>query len=193
MFEKFKDRIKGFKNIMNETKKTRTIERTINKWIKKWNKKNVKYVRYILEKSDADLTTLITICKFFEKPEDYGCAEKERELKNISKKRINEIERLKEEVKSNEDKLFDGEKISKLLTDLKYEKHSSLNDIAVLESKLTKLEISPEWIDRIIMIESFYHFESKLTLKQYFNNKSLMVYVNQVLSDFPFMSVICNQ
>ena len=31
MFEKFKDRIKGFKNIMNETKKTRTIERTINK------------------------------------------------------------------------------------------------------------------------------------------------------------------
>ena len=45
-----------------------------------------------------------------EKSDDYGCAEKERGLKNISKKRINEIERLKEEVKSNEDKLFDGEK-----------------------------------------------------------------------------------
>ena len=111
----------------------------------------------------------------------------------ISKKRINEIERLKEEVKSNEDKLFDGEKISKLLTDLKYEKHSSLNDIAVLESTLIKLEISPEWIDRIIMIESFYHFESKLNLKQYFNNKSLLLYVNQVLLDFLFMSVSCNQ
>ena len=75
---------------------------------------------------------------------------KRKRIKNICKKRINEIDRLKEEVKSNEDKLLDREtKISKLLTDLKYEKHSSLNDIAVLESKLIKLEISPEWIDRI--------------------------------------------
>ena len=87
------------------------------------------------------------------------CWKRER-IRNISKKIINEIERLKEEVKSNEDKLFDGKKISKLLTDLKYEKHSSLNDIAALESKLTKLEKSPEWFDRIIMIEPFYHFES---------------------------------
>ena len=44
---------------------------------------------------------------------------------------------LKEEVKNNEDKLLDGEtKVFKLLTDLKYEKHNALNDIAVLESKL---------------------------------------------------------
>ena len=64
-------------------------------YVRWWNK------RYILENSDADLTTLITICKFFEKSDDYGCAEKERGLKNISKKRINEIESLKEEVKSN--------------------------------------------------------------------------------------------
>ena len=120
------------------------------------------------------------------------CWKRER-IRNVSKKRINEIERLKEEVKSNEDKLFDGKKISKLLTDLKYEKHCSLNDIAVLESKLTKLEMSPEWINRIMMIERFYHFESKLNLKQYFNNKSLIVYVNQVLLDFLFMSVSCNQ
>ena len=46
--------------------------------------------------------------------------------------------------------MLDGEtKNFKLLTGLKCEKHSSLNDIAVLESKLIKLEISPEWIDRI--------------------------------------------
>ena len=69
---------------------------------------------------------------------------KRKRIKNTSKKRINEIERLKEEVKSNAVKLFDGENISELLTDLKYEKHSSLNDIAVLEAKFTKLEISPE-------------------------------------------------
>ena len=47
------------------------------------------------------------------------------------------------------DDLLEGEnKISKLLTDFEYEKHSALNDIAVLELKFTKLEISPERIDR---------------------------------------------
>ena len=48
------------------------------------------------------------------------------------------------------DYLLDGEtKVSKLLTDLKYEKHDALHNIIVLESKLIKLEISPEQIDRI--------------------------------------------
>ena len=48
------------------------------------------------------------------------------------------------------DDLLKGEnKISKLLTDFEYEKHDTLNDIIVLESKLIKLEISPERIDRI--------------------------------------------
>ena len=41
------------------------------------------------------------------------------------------------------------EKISKLLTDLKYEKHDPLNNITVLELKLKKLEISPARIDKI--------------------------------------------
>ena len=45
--------------------------------------------------------------------------------------------------------LDDKNNFSKLLTDLEYEKHDALNDIAVLESKLIKLEISPERIDRI--------------------------------------------
>ena len=48
------------------------------------------------------------------------------------------------------DHLLDGKNnFSKLLTDLEYEKHDALNDIAVLESKLTKIEISPKRIDRI--------------------------------------------
>ena len=48
------------------------------------------------------------------------------------------------------DDLLEGvNKISKLLTDFESEKHSVLNDIAVLESKLIKLEISPERTDRI--------------------------------------------
>ena len=47
---------------------------------------------------------------------------------------------MNEEAKNNTDELLDGEtKIFKLLTDLEYEKHNALNDIAVLESKLIKL------------------------------------------------------
>ena len=64
------------------------------------------------------------------------------------------IKRLKEEVENNEDELLDylldGEtKVSKLLNDLEYEKHDALHNIIVLESKLIKLEILPERIDRI--------------------------------------------
>ena len=68
--------------------------------------------------------------------------------KRIRKKRINEIKRLKQEAEINKDELLDDllegkNKISKLLTDFEYKKHAALNDNAVLESKLTKLEISP--------------------------------------------------
>ena len=46
--------------------------------------------------------------------------------------------------------LLEGEnKILNLLTDLKHEKHSALNDTAALKSKLIKLKISHERIDRI--------------------------------------------
>ena len=78
---------------------------------------------------------------------------KEREwsiLAIIIKKRINEIKRLKEEVKNNEDKLLDSEtKISKLLTDLEYAKNDTVHNIVVLKLKLIKLKISPERIGRI--------------------------------------------
>ena len=66
----------------------------------------------VLQKLDADFTTLITKCKFFEKPHGFEGVEKERELRILAtkkKKKKNEIERLKEEVKSNEDKLLDSE------------------------------------------------------------------------------------
>ena len=117
--------------------------------------------------------------------------------KRIRKKRINEIKRLKQEAEINKDELLDDlledkNKICKLLTDFEYEKHGVLNDIAVLESKLIKLEISPERIDRIknsVLSFNLCHCKSKLNLKQYFNNKSLIVYVNHVLLGFLFMSV----
>ena len=59
---------------------------------------------------------------------------------------------MKEKFKHKEGELLndDGEtKISKLLTDLKYEKHDALHDITVLKSNLIKFEISPAQIDRI--------------------------------------------
>ena len=66
------------------------------------------------------------------------------------KKRTNETEILKEEVKKYEYKSLDSEtKIFKLLTDLEYEKNDALHNIVLSESKLIKLEISPERTDRI--------------------------------------------
>ena len=44
-------------------------------------------------------------------------------------------QKLKEEVKNNEDKLLDGEtKVFKLLTDLEYEENDALHNIVVLKS-----------------------------------------------------------
>ena len=78
---------------------------------------------------------------------------KKKELRLLAKERINEIETLKEEAKSKDkllNHLLDGEyKMSKLLTDLEYEKHYTLHDIVELELKLLKLEISSAQIDRI--------------------------------------------
>ena len=67
---------------------------------------------------------------------------------------MNKIEGLKGEVENKEDKLLDylldsETKVSKLLTDLEYEKIETLHNTTVLESKLIKLEISLERIDRI--------------------------------------------
>ena len=61
---------------------------------------------------------------------------------------------MKEEVKNNKDELLDRllyseSKISKSLTGLEYEKHNTLHDITILESKIIKLGITPAQIDKI--------------------------------------------
>ena len=76
----------------------------------------------ILEKLDVDLTTLELRCKFWEIVIELGLS---------AKKRIDEIKRLKEEAKYNKDELLDNSldnenKMSKLLTDLKSEKHDCI-------------------------------------------------------------------
>ena len=101
----------------------------------------------VLEKLDVDLTTLELRCKFCEKPYNFL---KKRELRSSAKEKINEIERLKEEVENNVDGLLDHfldyeDKISKILTDLKYKKHDALNNIIALESKLKRNITSTNW------------------------------------------------
>ena len=103
-------------------------------------------INNILEKLDVNLKTLKLRCIFLGKPYNF---EKERELRLSAKEKINKVEGLKEKVELW-DHLLEGEtKVSKLLTDLEYEKTETLHNIMVLESKLIKLEISLEWIDRI--------------------------------------------
>ena len=82
----------------------------------------------ILEKLDENLTTLELRCIFCEKP--YNC-KKESELRLSAKEKINKIEGLNEEVENKEDELSDylleGEtKVSKLLTDLEYQKNRNI-------------------------------------------------------------------
>ena len=135
MIEEFKDEIKGLKNILTEIEKTRTIE--INE------KKNETQrmlnmlddeINNILGKLNVDLATLGLKCEFFEKRIECNSIKMERNLRILAKKRINGIKSLKEEAKNKEDKLLDGEtKIFKLLTDLEYEEHDALHNIALLE------------------------------------------------------------
>ena len=149
MTEEFKNELKSFKNTLNEIQKLESLkEQEINE-IKNDAKRKLNMLddekSNISENLDVDLTTLILRCKILK------IFERERELGLSAKEKINKIERLKEEVKNNEDKSLDGEiRFIKLSTDLEYEKNDALlHNNVVLESKLTKLEISLELMDRI--------------------------------------------
>ena len=135
---------------MNERKK---LEQEINE-IKNETKRKLNMlddeINNILGKLYVDLAILRLKCEFFEKPYEYNSIKKERKLRILATKKNKWKERLKEEVKNNEHQSLDGQtKIFKLLTDLEYEKNDALHNIVVLESKLIKLEISPEQIDGI--------------------------------------------
>ena len=72
------------------------------------------------------------------------------QLKLSGKEDIKEIERLKQEVKINADKLLNAEgKIFKLITDLKYERRDILHNIITLELKLIRLGISAIKVHKI--------------------------------------------
>ena len=72
-----------------------------------------------------------------------------KKLEPLREQEINKISGLNEKVELLDYLLEGVTKVSKLLTDLEYEKIETFHNIMVLESKLEKLEISPERIDRI--------------------------------------------
>ena len=147
--------IEEFKDELGDLKKLEPLREQENNKIKNETKGKLNMlddeINDILEKLDVNLTTLKLRCIFCEKPYEF---KKERELRLSAKEKIIEIKRLKEEVENNEDELSDYSldnetEVSKLLTDLVYAKIGTLHNITVLESKLIKLEISPERIDKI--------------------------------------------
>ena len=133
MITELEDELKDLKTILNKIKELELLrEQEINE-IKNEAKRKLNMldndINDILEKLDVNVTTLKVRCRFCEK-------EKRKERK-----------RLKEEVKNNKDDVLDlllvcKTKISKLLTDLEYEKHNALHDITILESRLIKLGIN---------------------------------------------------
>ena len=76
--------------------------------------------------------------------------EDEINLRLEAKEKINEVERLKKELRDKEDILLTIKtKFSKILTDLEYEKEDILHDIMISQSKLRKLGISSRQINEI--------------------------------------------
>ena len=77
-------------------------------------------------------------------------------LRLAAKEKIHEIQRLKEEVRNNEDIFLNIDtEISKLLTDLKFEEEDILHDIMTSESKLKRLGILAIQIKNLILSSYF--------------------------------------
>ena len=137
--EEFRNQFKDLKNILNEIKKLELLRQQEINEIKNETERQLSMLNdemsNVLDRLEVNLATVELRRRFYEKPHE---SEKERELRLSTKEKINEIKGLKEEVEDNKEELLDclldGEsKISKLLTDLKYENHGALHDIAMLE------------------------------------------------------------
>ena len=101
----------------------------------------------ILKDSGFDLKHGLLKNRFFKRQNSY---EDEIKLTLEAKEKINEIERLKEQVMNNEDKLLTAEtKILKSLIDLKHEEEHILYDIMTSELRLKKLGVSSIQINKI--------------------------------------------
>lgn len=128
MISQFK---KNKKNKLNEMEKIEIIrEQQINEI-----KQNAKIklnalndeINNISEKLKFQLKHETLKNRFFKRVNTY----EDEKVKNISKKEINEIKKLKEEVENNENKLLNAETKTFKLTDLKYDEEDKLHDIDI--------------------------------------------------------------
>ena len=135
---------KNYKKNVKQLKELKEIEllreQEINE-IKNVTKIKINALNYeindILKDLDFELKHGILKNRYFKRQNTY---EYEIKLRFAAKEKINKIERLKEEVRYNEDILLNTDtEISKFLIDLKYEEESLLYDIMTSESKLKKI------------------------------------------------------
>ena len=128
MISQFK---KNKKNKLNEMEKIEIIrEQQINEI-----KQNAKVklnalndeINNISEKLKFQLKHETLKNRFFKRVNTY----EDEKVKNISKKEINEIKKLKEEVENNENKLLNAKTKTFKLTDLKYDEEDKLHDIDI--------------------------------------------------------------
>ena len=115
--------------------------------------------------------------RYFKKSNSY---EDEIELRTESKVRIDEINRLKEDVRNNEAILLNNEtEIDHLLTNLKYEEKDIMNAIMKSEEKLRKLRMSSSYIigiQKFNFISLKYIFMKKLKSYKHHNYQFYAVY-----------------
>ena len=145
---------KNYKKNVKQLKELKEIEllreQEINE-IKNVTKIKINVLNYeindILKDLDFELKYGILKNRYFKRQNTY---EYEIKLRFAAKEKINKIERLKEEVRYDEDILLNTDtEISKFLIDLKYEEESLLYDIMTSESKLKKLGITYIQINKI--------------------------------------------
>ena len=115
--------------------------------------------------------------RYFKKSNSY---EDEIELRTESKVRIDEINRLKEDVRNNEAILLNNEtEIDHLLTNLKYEEKDIMNAIMKSEEKLRKLRMSSSYIigiQKFNFISLKYIFMKILKSYKHHNHQFYAVY-----------------
>ena len=151
MIEEFKDSLTVLKTILEKIENNRDNWRTRNRASKRNNKRRVERIRNKkideLEKLHEKLRFGTVKNIFWER---LNSIEEETELREIIRKKINEIDSLETEIKDVKELKIEGEsKATKLLADLNFDKGVHVDEIIEIEIRLEKLKISEKKINAI--------------------------------------------
>ena len=145
--KKFKDSLIDLRTILEVIKKIEISERLEIEKIEEVTKKQLEKLEIIIYRLEV-LERKISFTALKERP---NSIEEELRLRKITRKEINDIEKLETEIKEMEElkikKLED--KSSKLLGDLNMEKGFEIDRIKKIEIKLKKLKIPKTIVDTI--------------------------------------------